>query len=302
MATVINHSSHVENAIRFLEKYSPDPDGSDRLYLASGRPGLLDGQTPPEAWPDPQNPDTPLDTLNDINAFWDSIIGMKKIATNRIIPVVPRINWTTGSFYVTLDSTANAASTTAYNSTFYTMNSQYRVYKCIKSHAIEASTSEPLKAAEDLGTGIITGADGYDWLFLYKLSQVVVDNLLSDTWLPVNFDENYITDTGSPDYEANARLDAIQQLGSKYVLIQITLEGDDTQIGAVGTIYRQTAIISNPLDADGTDKMTVELAGVGDLGVNGFTIYSGNMLHLENKGSITRAADQTEIVQTILQF
>jgi len=293
MATVIKQSSHVENALRFMDTYGTVSVGTELLYLATGRPGLLTGQDPGQTWADPANPDTPVDNVDDETAFWLTVIGMKQISASRTIAVVPRIDWTLNSIYVVFDP----SSTTAYNQSFYLINSEYRVYKCIATTGAN-STQEPLQAAEVSGVVDSSGVDGYQWEYLFELAQVVIDNLLSDTWMPVNYGDTI--DAG--DVTTTRDDLAVYTLGAKYVLIQATLEDTDTDVGAIGSVYRQTAVISNPIDADGTVKFTALTASAGDVGAAGFTNGSGNMLHLENKGVITRALGQTEIVQTILQF
>lgn len=289
MATVIKYATHVENAMRFMDIYGLAANTSDYLYLATGRPGILTGQNPPQQWTDPALPDTPEDTADDESEFWLSVIGMKQVSASRTIPVVPRNDWTTGITYVPFDT----ASTTAYNDLFYVVNSEYRVYKCTTG---DVSANEPLESAEV--SGIVTGADGIVWEYLYELPQVVIDNLLSDTWMPVNYADTI--DAG--DTTATRDDLAVFTLGAKYILVQVKLEDTDTDVGVIGSVYRQTAIISNPLDADGTLKLTALTSSEGDTGSAGFTNATGNFLHLENKGVITRATGQTEVVQTILQF
>lgn len=291
MATIIKTAARTESATRFMDVYGLASNTSNFLYLATGRPGTATGATPPQTWADPANPDTPIDNIDDEVAFWLTIIGMKRIDSGRTMLVVPRYNWTNNTVYIQFDNN----SITAYNDQFYVMNTEYRVYKCTTAGGGN-STSEPLKISEV--AGIITGGDGYVWEYLYELSQPTIDTLLNDNWLPVN----YADTIDGADTTATRDDAAAYTLGARYVLIQVILRDTDTDLGLSGTVYRQTAIISNPLDADGTLKLTATSSNSGDIGAAGFTIETGNMLHLENKGVITRASDQTEIVQTILQF
>lgn len=276
MATLIKHNTHVENSLRFVDTYGLAAQATERLYLATG---LAAG------WLDPANPDPLLDTIDEETDFWTNLIGMKLIDSTNTIPIVPRINWVSGNTYVVLDT----SSETAYNSSFYVMNTEYRVYHCIVAGG-GTSTQEPLLAAEDVNGEIVAG-DGYTWQYLYELPQVVIDNLLNDTWMPVNYSD-YI-DAGDTKRDDQA----VYTLGSKYVLVFVTLDDTEPDLGASGTSYSQTAIISNPLDSGGVNRLAATTAAAA-----GVTASSGNVLHIENKFAITRAANQTEIVQTILQF
>lgn len=277
MSSAIKTSTRVEIAAKFVDTYGDPLDTTSLLYLATGRPA---------AWGDEAAPDTAFDTEDAETGFWSTIIGVKQFDKTRIVPVVPRINWVSGTVFVTFDT----ADVNAYNTSFYVLNSESRVYKCTTAQ-VGASTDEPLEANED-GSGVVdnTGTDGYIWQYLYEIPQVNVDNLLNDQWMPVNYG------THIPAADAKDDENAIFTLGSKYVLVQLLLEDTDTDIGATGTSYRQTAIISNPLD-NVAAPLTATTAGAA-----GLTANSGNLLHLENKFAITRAVGQSELQQTVLQF
>jgi len=276
MATVIKYKSHVENALRFLDIYGLSSNTDDYLYLATGKP---------TAWGDEANPDTPTDNVDDETGFWSDIIGVKRVEPTRTIPVVPRVDWISGQQYVVFDT----ADINAYSTSFYVLNSESRVYQCTTAHAVNPSTDEPFEANEDGAGAIAAQPDGYAWQYLYEIPQVNVDNLLNDTWMPVNYGDSIPVDTKDDE-------NAVFTLGAKYVLVQIVLEDTDTDVGAPGTTYRQTAVISNPLD-----NVQVKLTAI-SAGAAGLTANSGNMLHLENKFAITRAVGQSEIAQTVLQF
>ena len=275
MATTIKTDTHVENAMRFIDIYGTVANTDNYLYLATGHPA---------EWLDEANPDTPVDTVEDEEDFWTTVIGAKRIDATKTVPVVPRVNWVSGQLYVTFDKTdANA-----YNTSFYVLNSESRVYKCTVAD-VGVSTNEPLEASEDGAGAIAANPDGYSWQYLYEIPQVNVDNLLNDTWMPVNYGDTIPVDAKDDEL-------AVYTLGSKYVLVQVVLEDTDTDVGATGTSYRQTAVISNPLD-NLAAKLTAITAGAA-----GMTANSGNMLHLENKFAITRSVGQSEISQTVLQF
>lgn len=77
--------------------------GSDFLYVAMGKPGQ---------WPDGDTLVTPYDTTYDKNLAFKNGIVMKRVTGSDIQPVVPRVDWTTGTPYVAYDQTANLFSKT----------------------------------------------------------------------------------------------------------------------------------------------------------------------------------------------
>jgi len=276
MSTLIKYKTHVENALRFADTYGLASETTERIYLATGLPA---------GWGDPANPDALTDTIDEETNFWSTVIGLKLIDSTRTVPVVPRINWVSGDTYVILDT----SSTTSYNSSFYVMNSEYRVYECTVVGG-GTSTQEPVLLSEDVD-GLITAGDGYTWQYLYELPQVVIDNLLNDTWMPINYGD--FIDVGDTKRDDQA----VYTLGCKYILVLVTLDDTEPDLGSSGTSYSQTAIISNPLDSGGVDRLAATTVGAA-----GVTANTGNVLHIDNKFAVTRAANQTEVVQTVLQF
>ena len=270
MATVIKFKSHVQNALNFADRYGK-ASVTEYLYLAAAKS---------TAWLDEANPDVPVDTVEEEEDFYDVHIGMQKVSTTNIIPVVTRRDWTTGNTYVAFDKTdANA-----YNTAFYVLNSEGRVYECITSGGV--STVEP----SGVGTAGLQGplVDGYTWKYLYDLSLFDSSNILNDTWLPVNYEDNITAEQTS-----DGDLDAVNTLGAKYVIINIVL--DDGGL-PVDTSYRQTAIIANPLD-----DLAAPLTAVNALPAD-VTAYSGQFLHLENRVAVYRISGQSETINTVLEF
>lgn len=276
MSTVIKNASHVENAARFVNVYGKTSNTDDYLYLANSKPS---------PWADPANPDVPVDSTDEETGFWSTLIGMKKVDKTKISPVVPRITWTSGQNYVTFDS----SDINVYNTSFYVINSESRVYKCTIANPTSPSTLEPLEASESGSGAIAVNPDGYAWQYLYEIPQVNVDNLLNDNWMPVNYGDTIPVD--SKDDE-----DAIYTLGAKYVLIQVEFKDTDSDLGAAGTSFSRTALIGNPLDDLG-NQLTSTTANPA-----GLTLNSGRMLHIENKFAITRSMGQSEIQETIIAF
>ena len=145
----------------------------------------------------------PTDNTTYLNSYRESILGIKQITSSDVVRVIPKITWASGKKYdmyrhdysVTNTSPVTSA-TRLYDSQFYVVNSEYRVYICINNGAIPAlniksvvSTQEPLHTS----TSPILESDGYMWKYLYTLSPADVIKFDSTNYISVP--NNWTTST-----------------------------------------------------------------------------------------------------------
>lgn len=276
MSTIVTTEFRVHNAKNFVDLYNSTPSIANRLYVAIGR-----GSANP--WPDDSLPPAPVDKPDEITDFWTYMNGAQKVATTEIALAVPRINWAAGVEYDLFDPT----SVTAYSDSFYIVNSEFRVYTiATKAGGAPTTVTEPL--GTNGGTPINTG-DGYTWQYLYNISLSDVQELVNDDWIPVNWGDNE-----SVEQAADGDVYAYLTLGAKYVLVKTKLE--DTGL-PTGIEYRQIAIISNPLEDDGSTLATATIVAKADL-----TVESGETVHIENRTPVTRNPGQSEDVKLVITF
>lgn len=128
---------------------------------------------------DSSRPD-PIDNYLYLNSYRDNILGIKKITSSDVIRVIPKIVWSSGKKYEmyrhdysVVNTTSVTGSTRLYDSSYYVMNKDYKVYICINNNSQPSnsntgtiSTQEPLHT--DLTPRLET--DGYMWKYLYTLS------------------------------------------------------------------------------------------------------------------------------------
>ncbi len=133
------------------------------------------------------NPPTPKDSFDQENDYWDTMIALKKIKASDVNQVVRKITWSSGTTYdmyrhdISRTNTSKpSGATSLYTADYYIINSDYRVYICLKNGIDpenptgRPSLDEPTftdlepKAAGDSG-------DGYIWKYLYtiKPSEVI---------------------------------------------------------------------------------------------------------------------------------
>lgn len=137
----------------------------------------------------------PIDNYLYLNSYKDNILGVKKINGSDVIRVIPKIVWTNGKKYEmyrhdysVYNVTPVTSSTRLYDSSYYVMNRDYRVYICINNNSLlsnnntgSVSTQEPLHT--DLSPRL--ESDGYIWKYLYTISPADVLKFDSTNYISV---------------------------------------------------------------------------------------------------------------------
>ena len=199
MPAIVTNKFRIHNAEQFTESFS---EASPNVYyLGIGRPqafGTLtrgDSRTTNEG--SDASPLTPVDSVQDEFFYFDDLLAAKRVTSSDILNVVPRRNWTTGTVYdyyrhdygnritgTTTTQTADSGASILYDATFYVMNSNFDVYKCLDNNAGANSTVEPTTVL----TPIQTTGDGYKWKYMYSLSAAQQTNFLSTDFMAVATD------------------------------------------------------------------------------------------------------------------
>ena len=195
MAAIITNKFRIHNA----EKFTTALTGSSNVfYLGIGRPQAFTTSTRPDTRTENEGSDTspltPVDSIQEEFYTFDDLIAAKKVSTSDISYVIPRRNWTSGTVYdyyrhdygnritgTTTIQTSNSGASTLWDSTFYVLNSENRVYKCLDNAGGATSDYEPTGDSNN----IITTADDYKWKFMYELSASQQVNFLSTDFMAV---------------------------------------------------------------------------------------------------------------------
>jgi len=276
MSVSLRTELEVNAALSFIDTHDATP-GTNNIYVGIGK------STP---WPDELNPPVPLNNIQEMKNFWDNLIGLQKVKLTDISFVAPRINWTASTEYYLFDETSE----TAYNKSFYIMNRNAEVYKCVGKSGIGVlSTIEP--TGHNNGATIVL-SDGYSWDFMYDISPKDFADMMTNNWMYVNWGDSQSINQG-----LYGDVNAIFTLGAKYAMMRINLK--DTASGGLPdtTQYRQVAVIRNPLDQTGLALQSGTTVLPASL-----TPYSGQMLYLENKYAIQRNPGQSEETKIVIIF
>ena len=217
MAAIITDQIRILNAKNFVAGVST----STNSYYSFV--GLTDPTSIQTDWDD--DPPSPIDNFNNQNDIWDTIIAVKKINATDVKQVVKRNSWTSGTTYdyyrpdySVINPPKHAQGTSLYSSNYFVLNSDFRVYICLKNGTSpeqpdgKPSLDEPtFTDLEPKAAG--TSGDGYIWKYLYTIKPSELIKFDSTEFMPVPSDWS----TGTEN--ASVRDNAVDG-GIKVVVIQ----------------------------------------------------------------------------------
>ena len=258
MSAIITEKFRQHNANQFFESFTETAGNTYYLFLGKATPFTSGTTTGSDS-----SPPTPQDGEQDETRAWDAMLAAKKIASTDITYAIPRRNWVNGTTYdmyehnISSANTSTSGASNIYDSTFYFVTSDYRVYKVLDNGGgVAYDGAEPTSTSTspfELG--------GYVLKYMYDISTTDIGKYVTTDFIPVATDSTVST----------AALDgAIESLtitaGSGYTdgTYYAAVYGDGTSQGtSSGAIIRITvssgAIASFGLTA-GTDT-TVHAAG-----------------------------------------
>ncbi len=260
MAAIITEKFRLHNASQFEESFTESGNNVYYLFIGKSTPftsGTSGGSD--------SSPPTPVDGPTDEFYAWDDMIAAKSIGSNNVQRVIPRRNWANGTTYdmykPTYSSTVTATSgaSNLYDSTFYFVTTDYRVYKVLDNNAgVAFSGTEPTST-----TTAPFSAGGYVLQYMYTLTAGQINNFLTADFMPV------ATDSTVSAAATDGAIDSLAiTAGSGYTngTYYAAVYGDGTSQGtSSGAIVRIT-VANNAIQdfglTAGTDT-TIHSAGAG---------------------------------------
>jgi len=147
-----------------------NPISDDNYFLFFGKS---------TAWTEETTPPAVVDSVSDhFSALRNGLFAVRIDERNSML-VVPRIDWTSGTIYEEYDDAVDLHDI-ASRKNYYVLVDGDKVYKCISNASGRLSTDKP----ELETTAIFTTQEGYQWKFLYKLTENQKD-FLTKEYLPV---------------------------------------------------------------------------------------------------------------------
>lgn len=247
-------------------------------------------------WENESVPYTPRNCDDCKIAAKSNILYLQKIVLDDTCLSIPYKLWQSGQTYEKyLSSTANL-----YKQNFYVITNSNNVYKCIDNNNGSASTQPPTGTSPN----IVITSDGYQWKFMFNLSQQISDKFLNTQYIPVPtgtqktpqqtvVENSAVYASGTP--EGGHGKDASSELFSKNVTIYANIDltsFDD------GFEHRQYGLILNPTLLNGT-LLTDNSYEIADIS---FDTQSGKVLTVTNHVVIEKTDGSNEKIQMIVKF
>ena len=178
MAAIVTDQFRILNASNFIDSVTSDND-SYYVFLGLDNPAQVGfGRT--TNW----NTDipNPTDNLEYSTHYKDTSLFGKKITSSNIRRIIRKITWTSNTSYEMYrhdysiqNPTPNSNSSRLYDSNYYVINSDFRVYICIDNGSSgtnlkgNKSQDEPTFTDLEPSAAGISG-DGYVWKYLFSVS------------------------------------------------------------------------------------------------------------------------------------
>jgi hypothetical protein len=241
MAAIITDQIRVLMAKMFVER-STNPDNSYYTFI-----GLTNSEEILPTWD--TNPPAPKDNLDEENNYWDTTIALKKITPNNIRHAIRKYQWESGVVYdmyrhdiSRTNLSRPSKSTSLYRSPYYIINSDFRVYICLRngstpetpdgSPSLDEPTFTDLEPREAGSSG-----DGYIWKYLYTIKPSDIVKFDSIDFIPT-----------PPNWSINEEYAPIRNNAKNSGQLKIiTITNRGSGIGTANATYSNV-----PIRGDGT--------------------------------------------------
>ena len=186
MSAIITEKFRQHNATQFFESFTEASASTYYLFV-----GKATAYTSGTTGGSDSSPPTPSDSPSDTEFYaWDSMLAAKNVTSSDVSFSIPRRNWVNGTTYdmyddtVSPSSTATSGASNLYDSTFYFMTSDYRVYKVLDNNGGTAySGAEPTSTSSS-----IFELGGYVLKYMYAITTSEAAKYLTSDFIPVSDD------------------------------------------------------------------------------------------------------------------
>ena len=193
MAALITDEFRLFNTNNFIESVI-NPDNSYYIFVGLPNP-VGDGYGRSPDWN--QDPLAPIDNFSYVRHCYDTMMYGRRITPGNIRRVIRRIDWVKGTRYEqyrddysVFNVSPNTGSTRLYDANYYVVNSEFKVYICLKNGSSGAnpkgngSEDEPTFIDTE-PTAAGTSGDGYIWKYLFTVSPADVIKFDSTEYITV---------------------------------------------------------------------------------------------------------------------
>lgn len=231
MAAIVTDQFRIANANNFIDSIL-DANNSYYVFLGLSNPGTTSspvGFGRNASWGDvPSNPPSPVDNQQYLSHYRNTSLFGKKLNSSNVRRIIRKVSWTSNTKYdmyrhdySVYNLSPNSQSARLYDTNYYVVNSEFKVYICIYngSHGDIGGSSELLgKTSQDEPTftdlepsaaGI--SGDGYIWKYLFTISPSDIVKFDSTEYIVVpndwttstNFEIQSVRDAGDSNINNN---------------------------------------------------------------------------------------------------
>ena len=245
MSAIITDQIRILNAKNFVAGVSTS---ANSYYAFVGLPNPTSIQS---NWDD--DPPAPIDNFNDFNDIWDTTLALKKISASDVKQVVKKNSWSSGTTYnyyrpdySILNIPPESAGTSLYQSNYYVVNADFRVYVCLQNGTTpetpdgKPSLDEPtFTDLEPRAAG--TSGDGYIWKYLYTIKPSELTKFDSTEFIPVPL-----------DWETNSDHEAIRDNAVDGGIKVVVIKNRGVGVGTANRTYTRVPIKGDGAGAECT--------------------------------------------------
>ena len=306
MAAVVTDQFRIQNANNFIDSVL-NANNSYYVFVGLSNPGSTNnpvgfGRTTTWGNDLAPLPDNPIDNLQYLSHYRDTALYGKKITGENVRRVIKKITWTSRTRYdmyrhdySVKNRSVNSDRARLYDSNYYVINSDYRVYICLYNGSSgdnpqgNTSKDEPIFTDLEPSSAGESG-DGYIWKYLFTIapSDVIKFDSIEYIVLPNNW-------STSNDYQIRSVRDAGDSRVNNNQIKIVYIED-----GGGGGVYQSGTY---PILGDGTGgevNITVDSSGkiTNTRVVNGGKNYTFGIVDLKRSGTIS-AANRAKLIPII---
>ena len=205
MPAIITDQYRILNAETFIDSFvGIGTTGNNNYYTFLGHPNPTNVEVKNYGaanWGSPI-PD-PLDSFSQENFYHDSMLFLKKVTSEDVRRVVPRVNWQSNSIYdmyrnnyhsdnsyTDKNLTPQTSSTNLYGSKYYVVTSEFKVYLCINNGSNPDNPDGKKSLFEPTHTNTAPaiagdGSDDYLWKYLFSVSPADIVKFVTSKYIPL---------------------------------------------------------------------------------------------------------------------
>jgi len=196
-----------------------------------------------DQWPDEVNPPLPTQDQATLKKTFKNMFAAKLLTSSNMSPVVPRIDWTSGTVYTPYtdyDNMFTVDTNGILTKPFYVRNRYDQIFKCLANSNGGTSTIEPvLQAGTTDSTQTLYLADGYKWIYVTTIDKGLKKLFFDNNWIPLavgGVTPNGLTSAGLGSINAINVTNSGNGYSNGVSTTTVTINGDGTGATAYANV------------------------------------------------------------------